>query len=52
MSEDKPCSDPWLNAQLYRTVRISRIPGSETMAAVNGRTKWMDVPAAAATGQS
>lgn len=36
-SEDKPCSDPWLNSQLYSRARITGMPGSETMAAINGK---------------
>lgn len=35
MSEDKPCSDPWPNAQLYSPQRTPRSPGSEAVAAAN-----------------
>lgn len=37
MSEDKPCSDPWPNAQLYSPQRTPRSPGSEAVAAANGK---------------
>lgn len=50
MSEDKPCSDPWPNAQPYSTQRTPRSPGSEAVAAAMERKERMDASAAAWQG--